>query len=138
MVALNAAHPLAQADEVRLSDLNGSPFVIFSKDEAPGFRDLMLHICRSAGFMPSKIQEAYQFLTMTCLVAAGFGVALVPESVQRLRLDKIVYKPILDATPLVELYAVWPSEKYELLVDELLAVVDDVRLVSSLARAAEP
>ncbi|WP_342643794.1 LysR family transcriptional regulator [Rhodoligotrophos ferricapiens] len=128
VVALHKLHPLAGKPALRLAELNGTPLVIFDTEEAPGFRELILHLCQSAGYSSLKIQEAYQMTTMLCLVASGLGMALVPRSARRLGYEDVVFKPLLDDSPLVELYAVWPREKREPLIEDLLAVIDDARL----------
>jgi DNA-binding transcriptional LysR family regulator len=132
MVALPANHPKANAAAIALTDLGDSPIVIFDRDEAPGFRDLIMHLCQSGGYFPSRVQEAHQMLTMLTLVAACVGVALVPRSARRLALENVVFKPLLNDSPLIELYAVWPREKHLPLIDELLAVIDDSRVTAAI------
>ncbi|WP_137391165.1 LysR family transcriptional regulator [Rhodoligotrophos defluvii] len=137
VVALPASHPLAQEAALQLAALNGTPLVIFDTEEAPGFRELIMHLCQSGGYSPGKIQEAHQMTTMLCLVASGLGMALVPRSARRLAYEDVVFKPLLDDSPLVELYAVWPRDKAEPLIEELLAAVDDVRLAPLIEGRAE-
>ncbi|MGQ9366412.1 LysR substrate-binding domain-containing protein [Azospirillum sp. A39] len=126
LVALPAAHEKASAAAVRLADLNGTPLVIFDRLEAPGFRDLILHVCRSAGYVPAVIQDAPQMLTMLCLVGSGLGMALVPRSAQRLAIDGVVFRPLLDDSPQIELYAAWMHNKEAFLVDDLLSTIEDM------------
>jgi len=97
--------------------------VIFDRDEAPGFRDLMLHVCRSAGYTPTVIQDAPQMTTMLTLVAAGLGCALVPASARRLSIEGVCFRPLLDDSPAIELYAAWLPEKRATFIDDLLQAV---------------
>ncbi|WP_275585276.1 LysR family transcriptional regulator [Pseudooceanicola aestuarii] len=127
-VALSADHPLARRESVRLAELSGTSLVIFSREEAPGFRDLMLHVCRSAGYVPTTIQDASQMSTMLCLVGGGFGCALVPRSAQRMQIPDVVYRPIMDYSPPVELYAVWMPDNYAPFIGELLDVVEKIHI----------
>ncbi|MDO9440115.1 MAG: LysR substrate-binding domain-containing protein, partial [Beijerinckiaceae bacterium] len=46
------------------------------------------------GFSPNIAYEAPQIVSTLNLVAAGMGVSVVPESMQRLRLDDVVYRPM--------------------------------------------
>jgi len=132
LAALPDNHPLAGSAGIRLADLNGAALVIFDRDEAPGFRDLIMHLCQSAGFFPGRVQEAHQMVTMLALVAARIGVALVPRSARHLTPERVVLRPILDDTPLIELYAAWPRDRHSVLIEELLAVIDEARITHAV------
>ncbi|MBJ3777095.1 LysR family transcriptional regulator [Acuticoccus mangrovi] len=125
VVALPADHPRARQDAIRLAELNGAPLVIFESKEAPAFRDLILHVCRSAGFVPSMIQDAQQIMTMLCLVGSGMGIALVPRSARRLQIEGVVFRPLIDTSPDVELYAAWVPNDGASLAQDLLDLIDE-------------
>lgn len=127
-VALPSDHPKAADDGISLAELSGTPLVIFDREEAPGFRDLMLHVCRAAGYAPTTIQDAPQMTTMLCLVGAGLGCALVPASARRLSIAGVSFSPLVDYSPAIELYAVWLPEKQAPFVDDLLQAVNEVQL----------
>lgn len=129
-VALPQDHAMADQEEIRLVELSGTSLVIFSREEAPGFRDLMLHVCRAAGYFPTTIQDASQMTTMLCLVGGGFGCALVPSSARRMTIPGVVYRPISDYSPLVELYAAWMPDKYAPFIGELLDVIETIKITS--------
>jgi DNA-binding transcriptional LysR family regulator len=109
VAALPAGHPLAALRRVPLRRLAAEPLVLFPRDQAPGFHDLLIDALAGAGAQraggPQIIQYAPEMLTIIGLVAAGTGVSLVPESVQRLALDGVAYRPVSGA-PLSELIAV--------------------------------
>ncbi|HEY1050094.1 MAG TPA: LysR family transcriptional regulator [Prosthecobacter sp.] len=69
------AHALGQAREVALKQLADESF-IFYKGRA---RDTALQACRKAGFEPRIACESGELETIRALVAAGLGVAVVPE-----------------------------------------------------------
>ena len=127
IVALPDSHSLAAAEAVSLADLNGTALVIFDPAEAPGFHDLIIHLCRTAGYDPAVTLSAAQMTTMLTLVAAAYGFALVPRSARRLALPGIAFRPLLDEPCLVDLYAVWIAARETPLVAELLAVLDAAR-----------
>jgi DNA-binding transcriptional LysR family regulator len=79
--------------------------VLFPRDQAPGFHDLLIDSLAGAGAAPRVIQYAPEMLTIIGLVAAGTGVSLVPASVGRLALDGVTYRPVSGA-PRSELVAV--------------------------------
>ena len=53
--------------------------------------------CEKAGFIPRVEQQAPRITTTLGLVAAGSGVSLVPESMQRLKMDGVVYRRLSGA-----------------------------------------
>lgn len=105
VAALPAAHELAALRRVPLRRLAAEPLVLFPRDQAPGFHDLLIDSLAGAGAAPRVIQYAPEMLTIIGLVAAGTGVSLVPESVKRLALDGVTYRPVSGA-PRSELVAV--------------------------------
>ncbi|ACL58050.1 LysR family transcriptional regulator [Methylobacterium nodulans] len=127
VVALPGDHPQAGVEGVRLADLNGTALIIFDPAEAPGFRDLIIHVCRTAGYVPETLESAPQMTTMLALVSAGLGFALVPRSARRLALERVVFRPLLDPCAAVELYAVWSRDKAVRLAEELVSVIDEAR-----------
>ena len=105
VAALPAGHPLARLSRVPLRRLAAEPLVLFPRDQAPGFHDLVIDSLAGAGAVPRVIQYAPEMLTIIGLVAAGVGVSLVPASVRRLALDGVTYRPVAGA-PLSELIAI--------------------------------
>jgi DNA-binding transcriptional LysR family regulator len=72
-------HALADRREVELRELRGVPFVMFR--EGYDLRDVTLAACRRLGFEPSVAVEGGEMDAVLRLVAAGLGVAVVPEMV---------------------------------------------------------
>src|ERR1700733_5761752 len=105
VAALPAGHPLAPLTRVPLRRLAAEPHVMFPRDQAPGFHDLLIAALAGTGAGPRVIQYAPEMLTIIGLVAAGTGVSLVPASVSRLALDGVTYRPVTGA-PRSELVAI--------------------------------
>ena len=97
VAAVPASHPLARARELTLGLLAEYPFVLFPREQAPGYHDLLMTSVTSAGTPPRVIQQASETQTIIGLVAAGVGVSLVPASVQQLALDGVAYRPVSGA-----------------------------------------
>ena len=66
----------------------------------PGLHDAILAACSSAKFAPNVAQEAPRITSTLNLVAAGLGVSLVPESLQRLQMEGIAYRRVRADPPL--------------------------------------
>ncbi|MEY2599162.1 MAG: hypothetical protein RLZZ142_1421 [Verrucomicrobiota bacterium] len=75
LLLLPANHPLATHKQVPLSQLADEPFV-FYKGRA---RDSALKACLQAGFAPKIACESGELETVRSLVAAGLGIAILPE-----------------------------------------------------------
>jgi DNA-binding transcriptional LysR family regulator len=121
VAALPAGHPLAGLSRVPLRRLAAEPLVLFPRDQAPGFHDLLIDSlagARATG--PRVIQYAPEMLTIIGLVAAGTGVSLVPASVSRLALDGVTYRPVTGA-PRSELVAITRAGEESTLVQAFVS-----------------
>jgi DNA-binding transcriptional LysR family regulator len=97
VMALPADHQLAAQAAVCLADVRDEAFVNFPRAVNPSLHDQISRYCLAAGFVPRFGQEVRLMQTIISLVAAGLGVALVPASLQRLRRDGVIYRPLVDA-----------------------------------------
>jgi DNA-binding transcriptional LysR family regulator len=108
MVAVVPAdHRLAGSGRIDLSELADEPFVMFPQGEGPGFHAAILEACAKVGFVPRIAQSAHQMHAIVSLVAAGFGVSLVPASLRRLRPHGVRYLSLSGRAPQARIAAVW-------------------------------
>jgi DNA-binding transcriptional LysR family regulator len=82
-IVLAKDHPLAREKELSVRHLEHEPFVAYGRRWAPSFYESWTGICRRAGFSPSVVQETGEMETALALVAAGLGVAILPEGMAR-------------------------------------------------------
>lgn len=95
LVALPRDHRLAPLDaSVRLKDLSQDAFVMLPRSEGFGLSEQIMKLCQRAGFTPRIAQHASELPTLCGLVAAGFGVALIPSSALILPFYGAVYKSL--------------------------------------------
>lgn len=106
LIALPETHPLSGPGPLPLSALAAEPFISFPEMPKPSYADAVRLACEGAGFMPRVAQEVREMQTALSLVAAGFGVALLPSSVQHLRRDGFVYRSLEEPAPRTELAVV--------------------------------
>ncbi|MDY7530477.1 LysR substrate-binding domain-containing protein [Pseudomonas sp. Bout1] len=106
VAVLNADHPLVEGSErgLHLAQLAEEPFVFFPRTYGSGLYAQLLNLARDAGFSPHFAQEAGEAMTIIGLVAAGLGVSVLPASYQRIRIDGVVYRTLLDQEAVT---AVW-------------------------------
>ena len=88
--------------------------------------DQLMRVCNRAGFTPHIAQEAMQ-LDIVSLVAAGFGVALVPRSVRAAGRPGVTFKPIT-GSPHVELFVAWRRGDTSAALRDFLDVLSKVGL----------
>ncbi|MDF2641365.1 MAG: LysR family transcriptional regulator [Pseudomonas sp.] len=98
VAVMRADHPLAEGSTqgIQLSALANEPFVFFPRSYGSGLHAQLLSLARAAGFSPLITQEAGEVMTIIGLVAAGLGVTVLPASYQRMRIDGVVYRTLLD------------------------------------------
>lgn len=90
-VALPATHRLGGRSTLRLEELSRDPFILYPRANGSLLYDSIIAGCRMAGFSPHVVQEAPQMGSTVNLVAAGVGVAVVPESMRQLHPKGVIY-----------------------------------------------
>jgi DNA-binding transcriptional LysR family regulator len=92
---LPATHRLAKKRKIALSALAEDPFVMLPREASPTLHDVIVGACRDAGFEPIAGQQAPQLSSVVNLVAAEFGVSLVPASVCQIQVEGVAYTDVL-------------------------------------------
>ncbi len=77
-IALPAGHPLASQDVVSLADLTDETWIA----GCPRCRGHLLQLCHTAGFVPTVSYETEDYVAVLGFVAAGLGIALIPDLIQ--------------------------------------------------------
>src|SRR5258707_7345096 len=81
LLAVPRHHPLADGHRrVRLAQLRDEPFVML-REGTYDLRDQTLSACRKAGFEPQVALDGSEMDSMLRFVAAGMGLAILPEMV---------------------------------------------------------
>ncbi|UAK25253.1 LysR substrate-binding domain-containing protein [Sphingomonas nostoxanthinifaciens] len=104
--ALPADHPLGQLAIVPAAVLRDLPFITTPADLSPNLRATILDYCHAAGFVPRIVMEVQVHQTIASLVGEGMGIALVPQSLQRLGLPNIAFRP-LEGAPTIDNVLLW-------------------------------
>ncbi|MDF3917901.1 LysR substrate-binding domain-containing protein [Salinicola salarius] len=103
---LPQGHPRAGDARLAVAALARESFVTFPASTAPTLHEAVMTCCRRARFEPKVRLETHLQQTIVNLVAAGLGVALVPDSMRRIRLPGAVFLP-LDDSPAIEQGIYW-------------------------------
>jgi DNA-binding transcriptional LysR family regulator len=121
-VVLNASHPLASLDSVRLGDLSGNPLIIFPRHMAPPLYDSFLQTCRDAGYLPAAIVHARNQHFTHGLILAGRGVHFNEEPWTPLP-SGVVWRPIVGDPLAWRTSALWLKSRRSAETDAFVAAV---------------
>ena len=105
IVALPEGHRLASRQRVRLVDLREEDLVVHVGHGRSVMYDAVVDLCRGAGFDPQVRHEVAETSTLVTFVAAGLGVALVPEPVAALGVAGATYRPLAAGHARIDLAA---------------------------------
>nr|WP_217344765.1 LysR substrate-binding domain-containing protein [Noviherbaspirillum sp. L7-7A]MBV0878945.1 LysR family transcriptional regulator [Noviherbaspirillum sp. L7-7A] len=87
-------HRLADVDPLSIDDLRNEDFVMFPRDEGTTLNLAIYRLCAEAGFTPRVTMEAREVATITGLVAARCGIAILPDLFQSLGIKGVLFRPI--------------------------------------------
>jgi DNA-binding transcriptional LysR family regulator len=106
-----------------LSGSRDSPFIVLRRGLSLSLHEHIIRLCARYGFHPRVVQEANEYPTVLGLVAAGLGVALVPESQLRTRIEGVTIQRIGDRAARWQVGAAWRREKGSPLTAEFLGLL---------------
>ncbi len=106
-LALPRKHRLAERERIRLEDLAGEAWVQTSR-ASPCARHVV-RSCHAAGFEPNVAFESDDYQTVQGLVAAGVGVALIPELALSVVREGIVIRALSPTPPTRQVVAAVPA-----------------------------
>ena len=120
------AHPLARRTRIPLRALAREPLILFPASPRPSWADTVVAACREAGFEPLVAQEAMESATVVSFVAAGIGIAVVPEGLKVLARPGVVFRLVAPPAPVTHLAAVHRAGSLPPAVEALVALVRDL------------
>lgn len=105
-LAMRHDHPFAERKELRLEDLRGESWVQTSA-ASPCARHV-IRSCHAAGFEPAVSFESDDYQTVQGLVAAGVGMALIPQLALSTVRPDIRVRPLHPRSPVRKIFAATP------------------------------
>jgi len=126
IVALPAAHPLAATPEdepVEIGRLRGEDFISHVGGGRSVLAGVLAAASERAGFVPRIRHEVEETSTLVTLVAAGLGVAIVPEPTSALGVAGVVYRPLSAPIDQVALAAAYAAARRTPLIERAVAVL---------------
>jgi DNA-binding transcriptional LysR family regulator len=134
-VAMPAGHPLAEEGQLGLSCFADEPWMLATTNTCPDSR-LFLRACHEAGFEPKIAFQHDDYPAMLGFVAAGVGVALVPDMVTRGIRDDVVVRALDPAPPPRPIMVATPAGYRAPATDAMLSVLVGVAEEWTAARSA--
>jgi LysR family transcriptional regulator, benzoate and cis,cis-muconate-responsive activator of ben and cat genes len=116
-------HPLAAQSSINLASLASEKFIGMSEELFPGRNARIRDVCRCAGFMPNLYLFADSHASMIALVAAGQGVAIMPNEAQALPHPQVVFMPLQHPIYYARSTAVWRKETPTKSLDKYLKIL---------------
>lgn len=123
VVAVPEEHWLAEADTVRVEQLRHEDFIMYGAALGSVVNDAAVRSCLASGFYPHRAYEVTETSAALALVAAGLGVAVLPDSIRSAPREGVACKDIEDALS-VPLVLAWRAEDDSPLVRNLLEVLE--------------
>ncbi len=133
IVALPIGHPLAEGCErLHLKSLINDNLIVYPKSPRPSFADQVLSAFHDRALMPKKIIEVRELQIAIGLVAAGEGIAIVPNSLIGMKRDDIIYKDLNERhaySPIImSVRAMDQSEEIRNLLDLIYRIYDEEQI----------
>lgn len=94
LVCLPQGHKLQQRRAIPAQALRDESFVTPFDPSGVGLAGQISQICQEAGFVPRISQRVGQTLSIASLVAAGFGISLLPAQLSKLLPGDLAFKPL--------------------------------------------
>ena len=124
---LPAGHSLAGKGRARhqkmdIQALAGEVLVIPSPEVSPGYVERLEQICRAAGFRPAALRPVDGAENVLGMVAAGYGVAILPQILVAASRPLCVTRPLRAPVAALELKLLWRRESRTEAMRSFLAV----------------
>jgi DNA-binding transcriptional LysR family regulator len=104
-------HRLAHAEAIAVEALAGEELLLFPRELAPRLYDMLVGICRGAGFEPRLRSESFHTSWDLLLLPDVPVVALAPESVAGGLAEGVVAVPLSGAPSSLETRLLWHGEE---------------------------
>jgi DNA-binding transcriptional LysR family regulator len=122
-LALPSEHPLARHEAINPAELAGEAFIKTTPEPDMGFFGHTEAIARIGNFVPRVVRRDDEFITVLTYVAAGHGIAVVPELMTRMNFSDVVFREIAaDPAPYTSIafvYSLTPSPSASLLIQHM-------------------
>jgi DNA-binding transcriptional LysR family regulator len=125
LVAVPREHRLAGRRRLRVTDLDGEGLVVHAGGGRSAMHTMVEELFESAGRGVEVVHEVAETSTLVTFVAAGLGLAVVPEPTAALAVPGLVYVPLTAASG-VDLVAATRADDENPVLARALAMLDTI------------
>ena len=127
VVALPITHPLTKQTRISLKALENELIILPPLDLLP-FYEEVITLCRKVGFEPKIVPNitVTGVVALLSLVASEKGVSILPNHVQILHREGVVYRSIQDATLTRQTAVVWRQADSSTILRNFLNVIQEI------------
>ena len=104
-------HRLAGSKKITLNALRDETLLVFARDASHAYHDHVRAMCTERGFQPRIRQFSGQILTLVAMVAAGFGITIVPEAVKKAGLKGVAFIPLTGSKIKPTAFFIWNPKR---------------------------
>src|SRR6185436_7780062 len=131
LAALPADHPLAGRHDLLVRELHDEDFIAYAGQGRSVMHSVLTAVCADAGFVPRLRHEVMETSTLVTLVAAGLGVAIVPDPTSALDIAGVCYRPLTGDRLGVDLVAARAVQANSPLIERVLTILRQVARTKS-------
>ncbi len=124
-------HAMARLSSATVAEFRDEILILPDASVSAGYHDLLIELCRTSGFEPRATEQTYHLETWLSQVAAGFGVAFMPASLDVSRQREIVVIPLSDPTARIPVMAAWRADDSSSALLAFVAALKSSRLTGS-------
>lgn len=107
VIALPRDNPLSAEPTLALEQLRDVAPILFPREVAPGLYELVFNSCLRAGIDMNRARQSSQISSSLSMVNAGFGFALVPQSMTCIALPNGSYQSIQGTPVKTDIAIAW-------------------------------
>jgi len=124
--AVPANHRLAGQQSTTLAKLADEAFIGFTRTQSPALTQELVALLEQSNVVYDPIIEADEYTTIVGLVAAGEGVAIVPETVRSFQPPNLQYVRLRDADATTRLMLLTREDEQLRVVHQALELAADL------------
>src|SRR5262245_55252283 len=110
VAVLPATHPLAGEEQIPLSSLADETFVFFARELAPRLHDVLVGLCRRAGFEPKIRSGSFHTGWDLGILSQAAVVAIAPQSVRESSAEGVITVPLSEPADFLETRLLWRDD----------------------------
>jgi DNA-binding transcriptional LysR family regulator len=122
-VVMHSSNPLAATPgPIDICELANEDFIFFQRHLGMRLYDEVIALCAKSGFSPRILYEVRELPTIIGLISGGFGVAVLPGSVQRMTVQNVVYRPVAHMEAATAVWAIYRDDTSNPIVNAFLEI----------------